>query len=121
MLIAQWLITFLIAGILFVIRKDWAVSAFLGGLICALPNVYFARQVFTKHRTAQPHLLLGTIYLAEFIKLGIAFILFAIVFIKYKDVHPLALIITYLIVHSCMWLVPLVTPNSSNRIIKQTH
>ncbi len=118
-LIAQWLITFFIASILFVVNRELALSALLGGLICALPNLYFARQVFTKRRNAEPYSLVGSIYAAEIIKLTLAVVLFAIVFIKYKEVHPLTLFITYFIAQSCMWAVPLITSNDP--IIKQTH
>ena len=118
-LITQWLITLSIACVLFAVKRDLALSALLGGLICALPNLYFARQVFTKRRNAEPYSLVGSIYTAEIIKIALAVALFAIVFLKYKEVHPVTLFITYFIAQSCMWAVPLITPN--NITIKQSH
>ena len=118
-LTAQWLVTFCVAGVLLAVSREFALSALLGGLICALPNWYFARQIFTQHRTAEPYSILGSIYAAEFIKVVLAVALFAIVFIKYKEVHPLTLFITYFITQSCMWIVPIFI--SSNPIIKQSH
>ena len=118
-LVAQWLITFCVAIVLFAAKRELALSALLGGLICALPNLYFARQVFTKRRTAEPYSLVGSIYVAEIIKIVLAIVLFAVVFLQYKEVHPVTLVITYILTQSCMWLVPLFT--SSNPIIRQSH
>ena len=111
----QWLITFCIAVVLFFVKRDLALSAFLGGLVCALPNMYFARQIFTKRRIAAAHTLLRSVYVAEFIKLVLAIALLAIVLINYKEVHPIALFVTYFIVHSCMWAVPLLTPQAKSK------
>ncbi len=115
----QWLITFFITAILFIVNREVALSAFLGGLVCAVPNMYFARQLFTKRRTANVPDLLRSVYIAEFIKLGLAIALLAIVLINYKEVHPVALFVTYLITHSCMWAVPLFT-QQDKKIQKQT-
>jgi len=119
-LAAQWLATLCIAGSLFVVRHELALSALLGGLICALPNVYFARQLFTRRRNAEPYSLLRSIYVAEFIKMALAIALFAIVFINYREVQPLALFITYFIVQSCMWVVPLFVIKKTKHSLKQT-
>ena len=108
-LIAQWFVTFCIAGVLFAIKRELALSALLGGIICVLPNYYFARQMFTKRRTADPQTLMWSIYVAEFIKLSLAIALFAVVFINYKELHPLTLLITFFITQSCMWFIPLFT------------
>lgn len=115
----QWLITFCIAASLFVVKRELAVTALLGGMISALPNMYFARQLFTKRKIAAAGLLLRTIYIAEFIKLGLAIALMAIVLINYKGVHPITLFVTYFIAHSCIWAVPLIKQLSSNQKLKQ--
>ena len=117
-LVWQWIITFCVAAILFVVKSELALSAFLGGLICALPNMYFARQLF-KRRIAEAGMLIRSVYIAEFIKLGLAIALFAIVLINYKDVHPITLFATYFIAHSCMWIVPLTIQYFSKPTLKQ--
>ena len=119
-LVWQWIITFCITAILFIVKSELALSAFLGGLICALPNVYFARQLF-KRRIAQAAMLIRSVYIAEFIKLGLAITLLAIVLINYKGVHPITLFVTYFIAHSCMWAVPLITQIFSKPSLKHTH
>ena len=116
----QWLVTFCIAAILFVAKPELALSAFLGGVICVLPNMYFARQLF-KRRIAEAGALLRSVYVAEFIKLGLAVALLAIVLISYKGVHPITLFAAYLITHSCMWAVPLITQFFSKETLKHTH
>lgn len=104
---------------MFVVNRELALSAFLGGLVCALPNMYFARQLY-KRRIAVAPTLLRSAFVAEFIKMGLAIALLAIVLIKYKEVHPITLFASYFIVHSCMWAVPLITQSSSKKNIKQT-
>ncbi len=111
----QWLITFCLAAVLFVVKRDYALSAFLGGLVCTVPNMYFARQIFTKRRIAVAHTLLRSVFVAEFIKLGLAIALLAIVLINYREVQPIALFVTYFITHSCMWAVPLITQQSKSK------
>lgn len=106
----QWLATLIIAGVLFVLKREAAFSALLGGLFCVLPNMYFARQMF-RHRTAEPLSLISSIYFAEFIKVALAVTLFTITLIKYKEVHPLALFVTYFVTQACMWLVPIFFQN----------
>ena len=122
-LVWQLLITFCITAVLFIIKRDVALSAFLGGLVCAVPNMYFARQ-FYKRRIAVAHSLMRSVFVAEFIKLGLAIALLAIVLINYKEVHPITLFVTYFITHSCMWAVPLIThqfkSKSQHKISKKT-
>ena len=115
----QWLVTLFIAACMFVVNRELALSAFLGGLVCALPNMYFARQLY-KRRIAVAPTLLRSAFVAEFIKMCLAIALLAIVLIKYKEVHPITLFASYFIVHSCMWAVPLITQSSSKKNIKQT-
>ena len=105
------------AGILFLLRRELALSALLGGLICVLPNMYFARQLFMRKRSVQLHGLVWSAFGAQFVKMALAILLFAIVFIHYEDVHPLALLITYFVAHSCNWAVPLLMPEPGARQI----
>jgi ATP synthase protein I len=113
------IITISITTIVLFVKSDAAFSAFLGGLICTLSNFYFARQLFTKRRTAVAGTLLRSAYVAEIIKLSLAVTLLAIVLINYKDVNPLTLFATYFIVHSCMWAVPLITQQTNNKTFNQ--
>lgn len=115
----QWLVTLFIAASLFVFGRELALSAFLGGLVCVLPNMYFAQQLY-KRRIAVATTLLRSAFVAEFVKMALAIALLAIVLINYKEVHPIALFATYFITQSCMWIVPLITQSSSKQNLKQT-
>ncbi len=117
-LVWQWLVTFFIAASLFLVNREFALSAFLGGFVCAVPNMYFAQQLY-KRRIAVAPALLRSAFVAEFVKMGLAVALLAIVLIKYKEVHPIALFVTYFITHSCMWAVPLISQFSSKPTLKQ--
>lgn len=119
-LAAQWLVTLCMAVVLFMVKPELALSALSGGLICTLPNMYFARQLFTRRRIAEPYGLLRSVYVAEFIKIALAGILFAIILISYKEIHLLTLFITYFFVQSCMWFVPLIMSVPNNRITEPT-
>lgn len=117
-LVWQWVVTFFITAVLLVVKRDLALSAFLGGLVCAVPNMYFARQLY-KRRIAVAHTLLRSVFVAEFIKLALAVVLLAIVLIKYKEVQPVALFATYFIVHSCIWALPLLSQQNKYQTDKK--
>ena len=109
-LAAQWVVTLCVAAFLFVLQRELALSALLGGLICVLPNLYFARQLFLRKRGLQIRGLVWSAFGAEFVKIMLAVLLFAVVFIHYEGVHPLVLLATYFVAHSCNWAVPLLVP-----------
>jgi ATP synthase protein I len=117
-LVWQWVVTFFITAVLLIVKRDLALSAFLGGVVCAVPNMYFARQLH-KRRIAVAHTLLRSVFVAEFIKLGLAVALLAIVLINYKEVSPVALFTTYLIVHSCIWALPLLSQQTKYQTDKK--
>ncbi len=114
-LIAQVAVTFGVSALLFVLRPEMALSALLGGLICVLPNLYFARQLFPRKRSLQIKGLVWSAFGAEFVKMVLAILLFAVVFIHYEGVHPLVLLATYFVAHSCTWAVPLLKPEAAPR------
>ena len=114
-LIAQWTVTLGVSAFLFVVQRELALSAFLGGLICVLPNLYFARQLFLRERSLQIGGLVWSAFGAEFVKMMLAILLFAVVFIYYEGVHPLVLLATYFVAHSCNWAIPLLKPEAAPR------
>ena len=115
MLIAQWTVTLGLSALLFVVQRELALSAFLGGLICVLPNMYFARQLFSGKRSLQIRGLVWSAFGAEFVKMMLAVLLFAVVFIHYEGAHPLVLLATYFVAHSCNWAVLLLKPEAAPR------
>jgi ATP synthase protein I len=89
-------------------------SATLGGLVCLLPNLFFAWLVFKYQGARRAKKIVHTFYKAEAIKTILTIVLFAIVFIMF-DIVPLAFFISYLVVQMSHWFAPWYLNNSKNR------
>lgn len=109
-LIAQALVSVVFASCLTLLGKQEAMSALIGGLICLIPNVYLARKLMTSasKRTADSSILINTLYAAEFGKILITIVLFAVVFVTQEWIHPVALLAGFGIAQLTHWLTPLV-------------
>jgi len=97
----------LVAGIASVFGLVSGYSALLGGLICLIPNVYFAFRAFKYRGARAARHIVRSFYLGEAVKLGLTAGLFTLVFVGVKPLAPLALFIGYLSVQLVGWLVPL--------------
>ena len=106
-LIAQILVTCVVAAFLTLQDNHTSLSALVGGFICVIPNMYLARKISSK-RTANADELAKTIYAAEFGKLFITAALFAGVFATQKWVQPVALLAGYIIAQLTHWITPMV-------------
>ncbi len=106
-LIAQVIMSCLIAVCLLYQGKLVALSALLGGFICVIPNFYLARKL-TGKRTADVNQLKNNIYTAEIGKIMITFALFAGVFATQEWIHPVALLAGFVIAQLTHWLTPVV-------------
>lgn len=76
-----------------------AYSAFLGGLICLVPNAYFAWRVFGRASEGTPDRVFGGMLRAEVAKLALAGVMFAVVFATVQGLNVLALFVAYMAVH----------------------
>lgn len=97
--LGQIALTVLLVVILAVAMPGAAMSALAGGLATAVPNLFFAKRVFSKYDAQQPGHLLGTIYGAEISKLLMTGLIFFAAIAWLKPLYPAALFISYLIVH----------------------
>ncbi|MDX1635246.1 MAG: ATP synthase subunit I [Marinobacter sp.] len=70
-------------------------SAFIGGLIYIIPNVYFAHRMYRFEGARNAHLVVGNMFRAETIKLALTAVFFAAVFILMEPVHVPALFFTF--------------------------
>jgi len=105
----QVLVTFLIAcGGLLSGDLVLAYSIFLGGMVCFLPNFYFAWQVFTHQGAHAAKDIVRSFYRAEAVKFGLTAVLFALVFILVRPLNPISFFLTYAVVQVIHWLAPLV-------------
>ncbi|MGI9302070.1 MAG: ATP synthase subunit I [Gammaproteobacteria bacterium] len=85
--------------------RGYALSALLGGLSCAIPNLFFARVLF-RPRSAAVHKVAGAMILAETGKLMLTVVFFMAIFIVYKDVNVLILIAAFFAAYMSNWVVP---------------
>jgi len=70
-------------------------SAFIGGLIFVIPNVYFAHRMYRYQGARHAHLMVGSMFRAEGVKLALTAVGFAAVFILMEPVHVPALLFTF--------------------------
>lgn len=85
-----------------------AYSALLGGLICLLPNCYFAFRAFRFQGARAAKQIVRSFYAGEAGKLALTTLLFAGVFIAVKPLNALALFVGYVGVQLLNWIVPVV-------------
>lgn len=84
-----------------------AYSVLLGGLICLIPNCYFAYRAFQYEGARAAREIVKSFYRGEAGKLILTSLLFAGVFAGVKPLNALALFIGYCAVLSISWIVPL--------------
>jgi len=84
-----------------------ACSALLGGLICLLPNAYFARRMFRHTGARAARQIVRSFYAAEAGKLAFTAILFGVIFAAVEWVAAPALFAGFIAVQIASWLVPL--------------
>lgn len=85
-----------------------AYSSLLGGMVCFLPNLYFAWQVFLHQGAQAAKQIVKSFYRAEAVKFGLTAVLFALVFILVRPLNPISFFLTYAVVQVVHWLAPLV-------------
>ena len=83
----------------------WALSAMLGGIICALPNACFAQVVFSEARVSASQQIMRRFYRGEALKITLSMILFAATF-YYVKIIPAVFFIAYLVVQLTHWASP---------------
>ncbi|MDG9666507.1 F0F1 ATP synthase subunit I [Hahella sp. CR1] len=85
-----------------------AYSALVGGLICAVPNMYFAHRAFLYQGAQAARQIVQSIYKAEAVKLGLTAIFFGLAFKFIQPLEPASLFLAFLGVQSVHWFAPLI-------------
>jgi F0F1-type ATP synthase assembly protein I len=98
MVLAQLLVTLLLAFLLLALGWAWSYSALMGGAIVTLTTALFAHKVFVPYRAQQPGQVLGQFYGAEVQKIVLTACLFGIVVSTVTEVNIVALFGTYFVV-----------------------
>lgn len=82
-------------------------SVLLGGIICLIPNCYFAYRAFRYEGARAARQIVRSFYLGEAGKIVLTALLFSAVFLWVKPLQPLALMAGYCAAMSMSWFVPL--------------
>ena len=89
---------------------DAALSAIIGGVVCVLPNAFFARQLFRYSGARAARQIVNGFYKGEAYKLMLSVSMFALVF-KYLAIQPKVFFVAYIAAQSMFWLAPLIVVN----------
>lgn len=91
-----------------------AVSALLGGMVCVVPNAYFARKLFKYQGARSAKQIVNSFYKGEAMKIILSVLLFTAVFVWIK-ITPLAFFAAYIMILMTHWFAPLIIVNKQNR------
>ncbi|MCU7942131.1 ATP synthase subunit I [Candidatus Thiodiazotropha sp. LNASS1] len=94
--------------ILLAFGKTFALSGFIGGLIAAVANGYFAHRSFTHYRAQDPQKIAGRMFGAEIQKLIITGLMFGLAIVTITPLSIGALLGSYLFVQVAVPLIVLV-------------
>jgi len=93
----QVAITVVIASLLYVlVSMTAAYSALLGGFAYIVPNSWFVRLVFRGSGQLTPETMVSRFYIGEAVKLMLTGIIFALCFLLVKELHVVALFLTFI-------------------------
>ena len=76
-----------------------AYSAFLGGLISAIPGAYFAFKMFQHRGASETEKMIASVFKGEAIKLGLMAAGFALTFASVKPLAAVWVFVGFLVVH----------------------
>ncbi|MBL7481588.1 ATP synthase subunit I [Legionella bononiensis] len=91
-----------------------ASSALLGGLVCIIPNAYFASKLFKHQGARAAKQIVNSFYKGEAVKIILSIFLFTAVFVFFK-ITPLAFFTSYILVLMTHWFAPWIIVNKQNR------
>jgi ATP synthase protein I len=87
-----------------------AYSALLGGLVCIIPNAFFAVKLFKYQGARAAKQIVNSFYKGEALKIVLSIFLFTVVFIGCK-ITPLAFFVSYILVLMTHWFAPWIIVN----------
>ncbi len=99
--LAVGLVVLMIQGVSFA----WAVL--IGGFICILPNLLFARWWFDYYRANAVRKLLARFFFAELLKLCIVGMLFVLA-VVFLQINALGCLLGFIVAQVAFWLAPLI-------------
>jgi len=113
--IVQLTITLIIATICAIVFNiNAAISALLGGIVCIIPNAYFACKIFKYQGARAAKQIVNSFYKGEALKIILSILLFTAVFVLCR-ITPLAFFVSYILVLMTHWFAPWIIVNKLNR------
>lgn len=106
-LIGQSVLIALMGIVSLAFNLNVALSSVLGGLVCLLPNLYFAWRLFSVKGARSSREIAKAFYKGEAGKLLLTVLLFALVFSQIKPLSVVALFSGFVAVQMMNWVVPL--------------
>ena len=114
-IVAQLVATFLLALLLLPVSVNTAVSAFVGGLCCGIPNAFLIWKAFQYRGASAAKAIVSSFYLGEIGKFVLTILAFVLVFTLIKPVEPWALFGAFFVVQSINWLTPLLVKQRQSK------
>ncbi|MGL5741917.1 MAG: ATP synthase subunit I [Legionella sp.] len=96
------------------LNANAAISALLGGMVCFVPNAYFAIKLFKYEGARSARQIVNSFYKGEALKIVISVFLFTAVFLLFK-ITPLVFFASYIMILMTHWFAPLIIVNKQNR------
>ncbi len=104
--IAQILLVLVLATIWGVINHHAFLSVLFGGIVCVIPNFFFANYFFSRQHTRRPGQILVAFYLGEFLKLIISAVVIVLAII-YLNLLILPTVLGYFVANMGFWMAPM--------------
>ena len=95
------------------LNMNAALSAVLGGLVCIIPNAYFASTLFKYQGARAAKQIVNSFYKGEALKIILSIILFTLVFVLFR-ITPVVFFGTYIAIQLTHWLAPWIIFNKQN-------
>ncbi|WP_281648062.1 F0F1 ATP synthase subunit I [Parendozoicomonas sp. Alg238-R29] len=105
-ILVQAIVTILLTAGLFVVDKTAAVSAFLGGLVCLVPNAYLVFKAFSLSGARAAKNIVKNFYRGEAGKFLLTASGFALVFALVKPLDAVVLFGAFMLVQAVNWFTP---------------
>lgn len=107
LLIAQFVMCLALVAVAWWFGSVQAYSAGLGGLVCLVPNGYFAVRVFQHRGARAAQKIVRSFYAGEAGKLALTALLFGAIFVWIKPLSPGWLFAAFVAVQITGWVTPL--------------
>ncbi|MGB1270821.1 MAG: F0F1 ATP synthase subunit I [Endozoicomonas sp.] len=106
-IVAQLIVTTVLSAALFPLGYTVALSAWLGGLCCLVPNAYFIWRAFRFSGAGAAKLITRSFYQGEAGKLVLTAVMFILTYTLVKSLEPVALLGAFILVQMVNWFTPL--------------